>query len=329
MCLTLLLGTRAAPGDELEEAARWVPSAAFSFDVIGQRASGSLRSSEIFGPPLSTGGCEIPNRPPTGELCRQPSRSTQPLTESHQANDTTTSALVGLSLELMTPRLTPSLWQPRLFAHAGGSLVFNFARKLAGTDDPGVLGLPPNPNNNAPTNINEETITGQGSRSLSEVQNGIFSAGAGVAFAFKVGSRLIRVKPSFEYLMQRVEFTGLANRAVQLRGNNRFRPDSLDDFRLISFSASKTTVHHGIGGGLELEVDTHRLGPLVASVFLGGRVYHLLGDLDETLSSNRNEVGDTYVDPMGQRPERVTWNFEPDNLAWRSGVGLRFRYLPK
>lgn len=329
--LLVSLSALASDGETPDEIERWVPSVSLGVSVLGQPASGAVEGSPIEGPPLSDGGCEV-NGTRTGQLCTQPVPSTQPLSRADRGNDTATAVLPNLSLELMSPLLVERAGRPRLFGHADGSLVFASQRKLAGLDAPGRLALPPPPDSgNIPTDISERTISGQGNRSFLQVQTGLFSAGAGLAFTVEAFDRRIRIKPSFEYLLQEVEFEGLARRAIQLRGDNTSRPTSLDDFRLVSMSARKTELQHGIGGGIEVEADTQRLGPFVASVYLMGRVYHLLGDLDETLCSDRNEIGPSFSPGACDTGagERVTWTFEPENLVWRGGIGLRFRFLPQ
>ncbi len=323
----------AAQDDSLAETERWVPAFAFSFDILGQRSEGAVESDRFIGPPLppSAPGCETSPGVFNGRECLEPVRSSLQLTPNARGHDTTTAALVALSLELMTPKLADIPGRPRLFAQADGSLAYAFQRKLAGEGKPGIMAVPPPPQaTNAPTNVSEQTISGQGNRSFSEVQHGIFSAGAGIAITVNPFGRTVRIKPSFAYLRQEVEFEGLANRAIQIRGSNAIRPDSLDDFRLLSFSARTTQIQHGIGGGLELEADTQSLGPFLLSVFVSARAYHILGDLDETLCSDQNEVGPSFSPDACETGtgEKVTWRFEPDNLAWRGGVGLRFRFLP-
>ncbi len=327
-----LLPTRVdAQDDSTIEIERWVPAAAFYFDILGQPSRGAVESDRFIGPPLSDGGCETSPGVRNGRECLDPVRSDLILTPNVHDTDTTTAALVGLSLELMTPRLIDGLGSPRLFAHGDASWAFAFERKLAGAGKPGTLALPPAPQgSNVQRNIGEDTIGGQGNRSLSELQEGVFSAGAGVAFTVQTFGRTVRIKPSFAYLAQEIEFKGSARRAIQIRGSNVPRPDSLDDFRLLSFSAETTRWHHGIGGGLEVEADTQRLGPFVLSVFASARAYHILGDLDETLCSDQNEIGPSFSPDACETGtgEKVTWRFEPENLVWRGGVGLRFRFLP-
>lgn len=329
LCWVLVPVIGSAQG-EIDETERWVPSAAFSFDVIGQRAKGSVESSPISGPPISTGGCAGPQT--SDGLCSLPVTSTQPLVDPASGKDTATAALVGLSLELMSPRLTTVLQRPRLFGHVDGSAAFAFKRKVAGEGgiDTMALPLPPAGSNQA-VNNSEGAISGQGTRVFYEVkQYGILSAGAGVAFTFDLWGRRIRVKPSFEYMLQEVKYQGQANRAVQLRGGIAPPPMSLADFRLLYFQAEDDEIQHGVGGGLELEADTQRLGPLLLSVFLSGRAYHVLGDIGTTLCSDTPTGGgfspgacETGVG------ERVVWDFEPESTIWRGAVGLRFRFIPE
>src|SRR5262249_13752158 len=308
------------------------------FDILGQRSDGAVESDNFTGPPISDGGCQTSlTGARTPGPCREPVPSAPALTPNVQGTDTTTAALVKLPLELMTPRLVVELRSPRRLAHADGSLAFAFRRKPAGAGKPGAMGLPPPPTAiDAPTqtNLSEDTILGQGNRAFSELQTGVFTAGAGFAFTAKLFGRTLRIKPSFEYLRQEIEFEGRANRAIQIAGNNGlqggFRPRGLQDYRLLSFSASDTRIQHGIGGGLELEVDTQQIGPVLVSVFAGARAYHILGDLDVTLCSDQNQIGPSFSpDACETGPgEKVVWRFEPESVAWSGGVGLRFRFVP-
>ena len=79
----------------------------------------------------------------------------------------------------------------------------------------------------------------------------------------------------------------------------------------------KTRTFDGVGAGLELEVDTARLGPIQSSLYATGRAYRLIGTLDTTLTAI-NEFGET-----------ATWNFEPERWLFRAGVGFRFRWSPE
>jgi hypothetical protein len=227
--------------------------------------------------------------------------------------------MVGASLELMTPSLLgDALLRPRLFAHGDVAAAFAYERNLAGVEGPGEFALPTGLIVTGPPdnfNMEELSVRGQGSRTRMQVRRFVYSGGAGLAFSFDVLERRVRIKPSFEYFREEMDFIGIANRAVKL-----IRPTGSTDlhaFRFISLSATERKSYDGIGPGIELEVDAARLGPFVSSVFVMGRGYHLLGNLDVSMTAT-NQFGET-----------ASWTAELDRWAWRSGVGIRFRWIPE
>ena len=56
----------------------------------------------------------------------------------------------------------------------------------------------------------------------------------------------------------------------------------------------------------------------------------MLGDLDVKLCSDQNLIGPSFSPDACETGigEKVTWRFEPEDLAWSGGVGLRFRFVP-
>ena len=83
-------------------------------------------------------------------------------------------------------------------------------------------------------------------------------------------------------------------------------------------SGKKT--YHGIGPGLEVELDTARAGPFMLTIFLSGQAYKILGD---RVVSFTGSFSDVY------RDETADWRFEKAAWSYRAGVGLRFRWLPE
>jgi hypothetical protein len=309
---------RAAAEDEIE---RWVPSLGISLGMLGQKAEGASRSSDVLGPPLTTTdalgtGCLVTNRQTgqmsrNGGLCGNARQSPPKLRPDTASSDTSIAPLVDGSLELMTPRLLETLLSPRLFVHGDVAISFAFERNLAGEGRPDDFSAPELDQNE--DDVPELAISGQGTRTKSEVQPLVLSAGAGIAFTTDVFARTVRFKPSLEFLRQEVDLVGELHRAVKLRTPVA----TLDGFRLVVLEASDTEVQHGVGAGLEVDVDAGRLGPFALSFFALGRGYRLLGDLDHTLTDT-NEFG-----------ENATWDFEFDPWVWRAGAGLRFRWLPE
>jgi hypothetical protein len=234
-----------------------------------------------------------------------------------QSSDTSVAALVGASIELMTPALIDALLRPRLFAHIDFAGAFSFERNLAGEGSPGAFGFPEGFEfqlDRDSQDVEELAITGQGSRARMQVRPFVFSGGAGVAFTLDVLGRRVRIKPSFEYVHYEMELLGVVQRAIKLRDPSGSA--DLSGFRKISLSHKENESYDGIGPGLEIEMDAARLGPIAPSVFIMGRGYHLFGDL-ETSFTETNQFG-----------ESATWTIEPDSWAWRGGVGIRLRWLP-
>ncbi len=294
--------------DEADETLLWTPALSVSFDVLGQKARGAVTNGPVIGPPLPE-GCDGMG----GQLCPRSdfdqARDTQ-IRPDDSGSDTLAAPLVGVSLELMTPRLFEAAWKPRLFARGDVAVSFGFERNLAGEAEPGPFGRPPflQPN----TRIPESTVTGQGSRAVAQLERYTFSGGVGVAFTRSWLGRTWRVRTSFEYLRERLELKGAVHRAVALTRSTF----TLDEFRLIVLDAERTETYHGFGGGLEIEADTLRLGPIRSSVFLGGRLVRFTGSLETTLRAT-NQSGETS-----------TWTFENEPWSWRGNAGIRFRWVP-
>jgi hypothetical protein len=216
---------------------------------------------------------------------------------------------VNFALELTTPRLVAEFLSPRLFAHVDAAIAFAFERNLAGDRKPGPFFV--DPFDSSRNEYSEGQVGGQGSRAKIQLRPFVAGGGLGVTFTTSIFERTFRFKPSFEYLYQEVDLIASVHRAVKLRTPAR----ALDHFRLIELSADGTETLHGLGGGLELEVDAARLGAFGVSVFILGRGYRFTGNLRHTLTDT-NEFG-----------ESATWRFELEPWAWRAGVGARLRWL--
>jgi len=279
------------PSEEREELDQWVPSIGIFGGFVAQNISGTVTSSDVMGPGLAP--------------------ITQPIGASVSGRDLLLSADVGGSLELSTPRFTERLGSPRIFARGDLGALFGFERTPAGEGAPGPMSLLPQ----LPviTDASELTVSGQGSRTQAEAQPFLFSAGLGVAFTLDLGERRLRIKPSVEYMREKIEITGQVNRAVKIN-----QPASqTSDFRLIELSSSASEVYHGVGPGLELELDAARLGPLMSTVFVAGQGYRYFGQLKVDLSDVNN---------FG---ESANWSFEKQRWGWGGRAGVRFRWQPR
>jgi hypothetical protein len=311
----------AAPEPKKDETERWVPAFSVYSGVLVQKADATLRSSALQGacepPPLVADPlhCERQVRP-TAFIEDPPEGEPYPPVElvTIPGDDLMVTPFVVGSLELMTPGLTSVPGRPRLFVHgdAGGS--FAFTRNVAKEGVPGDFELL---GDFRPTEVvTESNIGGQGSATTAEVKPLLLSAGAGVAFTLEPWERRLRIKPSVEYLREEIEVTGVVRRAVAIVDNPR-AGEFPDGFRLIELSGGEKRAFHGIGPGLEVEMDTLRAGPFMLSVYVASQAYAFLGDL-EVAFSDTNEDGET-----------ANWSFEKKRWGFRAGVGLRFRWLPE
>jgi hypothetical protein len=304
-------GEEPAPRDETE---RWVPSFSVFSGVLVQDADADLVSGRIQGECVAT---TIPSDP---AHCEQQIRPTAPPPTSEplplvriDGDDLMVTPYVGGSLELMTPGLTSLPGRPRFFVHGDAAASFSATRDVA---KEGV------PDEFAPAEglefTAEASILGQGSATSAEVMPLVISGGAGVAFTLDAWGRRIRIKPSVEYVREEIEVEGIVHRAVQTRNMPAPRPEDFPDgFRLIELGGREKQVFHGIGPGLEVEMDTLRAGPFMLAVYLSGNAYTFLGDR-EVEFSDTNEDG-----------ESAEWHFEKNEWAFRGFVGLRFRWVPE
>jgi hypothetical protein len=188
-----------------------------------------------------------------------------------------------------------------------------------------------------------------------------------VAFTFELLGRRLRLKPSLEYQRRKISVEWTANRALlsQQQGSRRAIADggSIPPvFNIIQLAAQDELVVHGLGPGLELEMDTWQVGPVMLSLYLSGQAYRVLGDgvlraqgditteCGATDGSNLallcQQTNDWDVNFLGIEVSRQRFpdndelsglgvndvfgdfGFEIDPWSIQAGVGLRFRGVP-
>lgn len=278
---------------------RWIPSFGVSIGVIRQSASG-FQVNNLRPPDDSF--------PPPGPFPGTPS----------DGADYMLDPFAVANFELMSPGLgaIPGVesipGRPRLFVHGevGGALSSDVA--LAEEGSPGELTLPPNPTAGLPG----LAVGGQGTRTEASIDTLVAGVGAGIAFTADLFDRRFRLKPSFEYLRDGVTARGDLKHVSGLFPNWNF---------LIIRNQEERTLNY-IGGGLELEMDTVRLGPFVLAVFANGQAYQLLDDRNIDLSTPNGTSTATCSDVTA--PPSACWDVKLDRDLYRGSVGLRFRFFP-
>ena len=283
--------------DELE---RWVPALSVSLGMLLQRGSAASESSDILEPdPLPFGTSKPAIRPPAS------------------GKNLMFAPIAHASIELMTPGLlyVPFVTdiaipgRPRLFMH--GDVAASFSQKYDHAKE-GEVGEFDVPNL---ANPSETDILGQGSRGQAYVDTLVWSAGGGLALTFDVFDRRIRIKPSVEWIREKIVVIGDVRRLVKLV--NPLPIPKLDGFRQIILAGHGTKVLNGIGPGLEIEVDSKRAGPFVVSTFMGARVYRMLGNMD--------------IDVKATSEYDETFEVHYTNARWsyQGFFGIRIRLIPE
>ena len=225
----------------------------------------------------------------------------------------------------MTPACSDHWGRPRLFAHAGVGGNFAFEKDVAKAGAPGTLELP-DEGLLVPPVGEPGVVSGQGSTTSVQPRHLLVSAGGGIAFSFDAWGRRFRIKPSAEYLREEVEVTGVVSGAT-IDDPGKLPPNPRDPtFNFFNGSGSERQVFHGIGPGLEAEVDVARNGSLIVSVLVSGGAYRILGDRTVEFSAPLVQTGSgsTIVSP----PHTATWKYKKDPWSYRAHVGIRLRWAP-
>lgn len=266
----LLPGAASAERPRAEEARRWIPSIAITTGLLVDGAKGEVEST---------------------------------LRPSGAGTESIISPWFGASVELMSPAIEVLGKQARFFAHGGVAGNFGTNRDVAKEGSPGPFVVPA-----LPRLTDDALVRGQGSTTSLRPNSPQSSVGAGMSIDVDTPWRRIRVKPSVEYLFEKLEVTGTVRRAIS-------NGSPVPDFVVISGSDGKH--FHGIGPGLEVETQISRAGPFDIALTVAGSAYKILGDRD---------VEVTGTDPTATGS--ATWRYRRSSWAYRGYVGLRFMWAP-
>lgn len=224
----------------------------------------------------------------------------------------------GISAEIMTPAPISMWGKPRLFLHGdvAGSLDSGWNTAKEGSQ--GIVGIPIiDFDMDGIPDLEPSVIssTGKGSTARHEAEPLRLSAGLGVAFEFTLFERTLRLRPSLEYQWQETEFRLFVSDVESIAGTLNC------PCRILQSATRDTQAFHGIGPGLELELDAGRAGPLLVSVFVGLQGYRELGERNIRVTRS-----DQYDDGKSSSAEAT---FHKDAWSFNGTVGLRFHWLPE
>ena len=326
--LVCLAAARALPAgaDPTDETQRWVPSIGLTSGVFAQKADASntatgLTYNFILRQTISNSEVDTVTQITDANL-RTPT----------DGDDILVTPFVGGTLELDTPGVQAWPGRPRLFVRGDVAAAFGSERKVAREKTPSSV---PDSFTAQPFTA-EEGIEGVGSETTAEVQPFMYSAGAGIAFTIDIGTRRLRIKPSVEYIHEQIDFTGKIIRAVNTDSGIVGIPPSPGNpgivgkpavFFGVNLEKDEQQDFHGLGPGLELELDTARVGPFMLSIFTNGRGMKVLGDRKVEWSDSTTVTNPAMV------PNTTTfdanWEFEKKPWIFGGGVGIRFRWVPQ
>ena len=363
-------GVRADGRDETE---RWVPSLALTSGLLVQGGTGAAAATNVqsysYAPyegdldepyDPTKPGCEVSGSP---QVPRCPFLLNAPPQPDISDSSSLLAPTVGADLELMTPGWTSMIGRPRFFAHAGIDVSFGFDYDLAKSGVPGEMDPPTDE-----TNVTLAAVSGQGSKVTASIGQIAGRAGFGVAFTSEVWGRRLRIKPSVEWMWSSVEVSGLMNRAYSITAPAwQETGGGFSEFYLLSLEGKSEKNFHSLGPGLEFELDTVRMGPIVVALGISGAAYRVLGSRTVSFSSTQN-ISNAFTpspvpsgptpdfnctDPANPSPQlppfcfpayvylekgpagvfdgpvTATWSYEQDAWAYRGGIAVRFRYAPE
>jgi hypothetical protein len=319
------------PGDD-----RWIPSLAVTSGVTLANWAGDQTSFQLRG-----AGPGVP----------------ETLRPAQAGDDRAVTPFVGGNLELMTPAL---LSHVRLFAAAELLPMFGPERQLAqdgepsrirGPDIGAVLAVDEDEfhftNGAQGTNsgprpqilfFSDVSANGQGMRTRAQVDKWAYGLKAGASFAFEFRGHEVRVKPSLGWLHYKVSLKGyLLHPKCAPFGqqtictNTYFTPENPGEpgtlntagfLREATLSDRDSGVFDAVGPGVDLEMQTGRLGPVGTALFIGIHAYYQPGDRDISVTTSRS-----FNDQLGNDTYIATWRTRVAPWVYRGALGVRFQWL--
>ncbi len=258
------------------------------------------------------------------------------LKPTEQEGDTRAlSGLLGGSAEIATPRIDFIPARPRFFAHADLFYSLDSDESITNQSKPGdpITDLSIQLENNAA--VSGAIGTGLSLRSQSEPL--ILSGGLGLSFETDLAGRRLRIKPSLEWMFQRDEFR-LDYADVEAVGFNPLR--CTPRCRAVSTSNQETEDFHSLGPGIEVELDTGRMGDFTLSIFTQFRALRILGDRKFDIQATGSWFTRTLTNPpqreivsidpaLGRADSTATSTYRRDPWGFYAAAGIRIIWNPE
>jgi len=218
----------------------------------------------------------------------------------------------GLSFELMAPSIADISGHPQPFVHVDVLNPLGLEVDIARDGSPDGFTIAEF-EGVANSTLTAEAVGGQGLKTEAEFKSPTVTAGLGLSFSFDWFDRPFRIRPSLQYFYEKVEVNGIVLDAEGQRVVEDFV--LIEDFDLIELTRAQTKTLHGLGGGIELEMEIARVKSGALSIGAGFHLYHILG-------GRRFEFSTT------EGTDYATWSATMDPLVYRGGFSFRYRFLP-
>jgi hypothetical protein len=255
----------------------------------------------------------------TGFLAEQRNGYVDSIERGAQVGDSTALfGLFGASVDLASPEIPGMPISTRFFARADVSVSFDEKESLASEGDPGDPIRDPDANlEGGPVG----GILGTGTTLRVQAEPLILSAGMGLTFTTEIAERAVRIKPSLEWQYQRDEIY-LRFADIESEGPN---PEQCGPCRATAFQSQTTKGFHSLGPGVEIDVDSGRIGDFRISVFSQFRALGIVGDREAYLDATGAWYTRTVERINGQN---VVTSIEPADGRADTTVVSRYRREP-
>jgi hypothetical protein len=212
--------------------------------------------------------------------------------------------IIPIGVQLASPKL--GAWEFQVFVHSEYQFTTANDRDVARDANPTGNLTVPNP---LFANAGPEVVGGQGSRGEVKFEQQ-WAAGIGISVPVELFDTKVFVKPSIDYVGQRVKLIGsLVN--VSCPGGGQTGCGGGPFAPAVFINGSSSDILHAVGPQLALETDVGSFGPFALRVFLSGRAFFYVGGSDVS-SSFRGSSGDEM---------RVEYDGEP--VSYQGLVGAR------
>lgn len=227
--------------------------------------------------------------------------------------------LVGISTDLVGPALGTHRVSPRPFLRIDVATFFDEEDRIVNDDAPGAIHVPVIDNNgdgtpDAPTPV--ATIQGLGSATGARTEIPSLGLAIGLDWPLTILDEVVHVKPSLEWRYERERITTIAGMAESIDGS----PDDCPCRTALAIGRNSEPFH-ALGPGLELAIESGRLGFLESSVFVRAQaLYQLDRRVQVSASAPFSDV--SGILDVASRYTRSRWDYV-------AGVGIRLALKPR